>query len=342
MNLFLKKNNQTTTKLPRRVGILLVLIFSFFSLNTIGTIFAEMDAMITLEPENPSPKSSVVLTLSSYSFDVNTAMITWKIGSKIILRGQGEKSVSIKTGNVGTATDVHVLAETADGSSIEQIINVTPSSVLLLYESYNSYLPPLYEGRSLPSDGGLIRVTAFPQISDKGVPVPASQLSYTWYIDDTIIQSASGAGKQTALIRLDFLQSSDDIKVLIRSPYGNTTTKTITIYPHPVMPLLYKYDQVLGPDFTTLVDKRFEAVHDFTLALEPFYVSQREGMSSKDPSYTWFLDGLPTTPIGGRLLSMHPKEDSYGAKILRIVVTGPDTRIQKEETETELIFDTRK
>ncbi len=342
MNLFLKKNSRAILKSPKRMFILLVIMFSLVSLSATGTLFAEMDATITLEPENPAPKSSVTLTLSSYSFDVNTAMITWKIGSKIILRGQGEKSLSIKTGNVGDATDVYVTVEQADGSTLEQRISVTPSSVLLLYEAYKSYVPPLYEGRSLPSDGALIRVTAFPQISDRGVPVPPSQLSYVWYVDDVVLKSASGAGKQSALIRLDFLESSDDIKVLVRSPLGNTATKTITVYPHRVMPLLYTYDQVLGPNFTTLIDKRFEIVKDFTLSLEPFYVSRKEEGTGSEPSFAWFLDGLPTTPIGGRLLSMHPNEDSYGAKILRIVVTGPDKRIQKEEIETELIFDTRK
>ena len=214
--------------------------------------------------------------------------------------------------------------------------------MLLLFEAYKSYVPPLYEGKSLPSDGALIRVTAFPQISDNGVPVPPSQLSYVWYSNDVVLKSASGAGRQSALIRLDFLQNSDDIKVLVRSLLGNTGTKTITVQAHPVMPLMYLYDQILGPNFTTLIEKRLEIVKDFTLSLEPFYVSLKEDASGKEPTYNWFLDGLPTTPIGGRLLSMHPKEDSYGTKMLNIVVTGPDKRIQKEEVTTELIFDTRK
>jgi hypothetical protein len=236
-------------------------------------------------------------------------------------------------------TSVNVLAETADGSSIEQTINISPSSIILIYEAPTSYVPVLYEGRSLPSDGALVKVTAFPQLSDGGVSVSPSSLSYVWYMNDTVMQSMSGAGKQSALIRLDYLRSKNEIKVVARSPLGNTGEKTITVYPHKIMPLLYEYEPLLGTDFTKLVTRRFETVKDFSLILEPFYVSQKD---PKDPTFSWFLNGLPATPLGGRILSLHPKEDSYGTKKLTITVYGPDKRIQKAETASELIFDTRK
>lgn len=307
---------------------------SFFSFAV-----AEITADVVLEPENPSPKSNVTLRLESYSFDVNTAMISWQIGGKTIKSGQGEKSLTIKVGDVGDQTVVTVTAETADGSSIKQAITVSPSSVILLYEAPKSYVPLLYEGRSLPSDGALVRVTAIPQISDGRGAASPSTLSYTWYMNDSVIKEASGLGKQTAVVYLDFLNNKDDIKVIVRSARGNSATKTITIYPHRILPLVYTYDQILGPNFSTLIERRFEAVKDFTLNLQPLYISTGE---SKEPTYIWFLDGLPSTPLGGRTLSLHPKENSYGTKMLSISLTGPDKRIQKSSTKMELIFDTRK
>jgi hypothetical protein len=302
-------------------------------------VYADISANITLNPENPSPKSSVTLTLDSYSFDVNTAIITWQANGKVILSGQGETTLTVKTGNVGETSQFTVKAETADGSYIQQSINVTPSSVTLIYEAPQSYVPLLYEGLSLPSDGGLVRVTAIPQISDDGIPVPVSKLSYTWYANDSVVKTVSGLGKQSATFRLDYLNNQDDFKVIIRSPKGNAATKTITVYPHKILPLLYTYDQILGPDFTSLVSQRFEAVKDFTFSLQPFYISIKE---VKEPTYTWFLDGLPATPLGGRVLALHPKEDTYGTKMLSITLLGPDKRVQKAQTKVELIFDTRK
>ena len=317
-----------------------IILFGILVGNSV-LVFAQsqVSAVVKLNPKNPEPKSIVTLTLTSYSFNVNTAMISWRSRGKVLLEGQGEKNLEIKTGEVGESYPITVIAQTADGSSVEQSITISPSSVTLVYEAPKSYVPLFYEGRSLPSDGALIRVTALPSISDEGVPVPPSALSYTWYIDDDPVRVSSGLGKQSAYFQLDYLQNKNIIKVIVRSPYGNTGEKSITIYPHVILPLLYTYDALLGPNFTSLIQKRFETVKDFTLSLEPFYVSDD---NKKPASFVWYLDGLPSTPLGGRILAMHPKEDSYGSKMLSIDVFGTDRRVQKASTKMEIIFDTRK
>jgi hypothetical protein len=301
-------------------------------------VFAEISATLSLDPIHPEPKSTVDIIMESYSFDVNTAMITWKIGGKVVLSGLGEKILKVKTGDVGTTVQVNVVASTANGSSIEQQIDVTPSSVLLLYEAPYSYIPTFYQGLSLPSKGGLVKVSALPQISDNGTQVAPSSLAYTWSLNDGILRSMSGTGKQSALIKLDYLKSKNEIKVVARSPLGNTGTKTITIASHPIMPLFYLYDPLFGVDFNNVITRRFETTSNFNLALEPFYVSQEE----KGPAFNWFLNGLPSTPINGKILGFQPQENSYGSKMLNIKITGPDKRIQNTETKLEILFDTRK
>ncbi len=299
----------------------------------------QTDAFITLDPPNPSPKSTVRITLSSYSFNTGIAFITWQMDGNTILQGRGADTLTLQTADVGVTSRIFVKAELADGSFVTKTLSITPSSVILIYEAPKSYVPVLYEGRSLPSDGATVRVTAIPQMSDKGVMLDPATLSYSWYIDDQLLKNYSGYGKQSATIELNYLQDSDDIRVVVYSPNGTTATKTITITPHPVMPLLYVYDQIFGTTLKNLIERRFEVVKDFTLSLEPFYVSDKE---TKSPTYTWFLDGLPSTPLGGRLLALHPKENSYGSKLLTIKIAGPTRVLQNAELETELIFDTRK
>lgn len=312
------------------------LTFFLFSSHT----HAEELATLLLDPENPTPKSSTQVTLQSYYFDVNTAMITWQINKKTVLRGMGEKKLTVQTGSIGQSTLVTVLAENAQGISVEQQINITPSSVTILYEARKSYVPHFYEGRSLPADGATIHVTALPQVSDAGALVPASSFSYVWYVNDSVVQSASGFGKQSAEIRLDYLRNETEIKVLVRSPLGNAVSKTITVVPRAVMPLLYLYDPVLGPDMSTVIGKRFETQKDFTFSLEPFYLSSKD--KDGEPSYIWLLDDLPSTPLNGRVLSFQLKENGYGTKMLNIAVTGPNAYLQKAETTVEIIFDTRR
>ncbi len=315
------------------------LLSIFFSLLFCSASAYAQSVTISLDPINPEPKSSVDVILESYSFDVNTAMITWSIDGKTILEGRGARQISVKTGDVGTVTRINVVAKTSDGTSAKQQVTITPSSVVLLYEASYSYVPPFYEGRSLPSDGALVRVTALPQLSDNGVPVPPSSLSFTWYVNDGVMKSMSGIGKQSALIRLDYLKDENEIKVVVRTPGGNTGTKEVVVQNHPIMPLLYLNDPIFGTDFKKLIERRFETVQDFALTLEPFYVSYKE---SKEPTYTWFLDGLPITPSSGNTLGMRPKENSEGQRKLSIKITGPDRRLQQAETSLDIFFDTRK
>ena len=320
---------------------ILKIFFSIFisQILFIHCAHADISASISLNPKNPEPNSTISITLESYSFDVDTADITWEVRNKIVLEGEGRDVFTIRTGNVGEVIPITVTAKTASGDFIKQEINITPSSVSLLYEAPKSYVPTFYEGRSLPSEGGTIRVSALPQLSDNGVMLDPSRLAYSWYINDTIFKKASGIGKQSINVRLDYLHDTNEIKVVARTPLGNIATKTITVYAHPVLPLLYNYDPILGSDFTMLINKRYEAIKNFTLSLEPLYVSIGE---SKEPTYTWYLNGLPATPIGGRVLELHPKENDYGSKILTLDVFGPDRRLQSASNRIEIIFDTRK
>lgn len=325
----------------KKISLFFFAIFVFQTITT-SFVYAEDLASLSLNPENPIPKSTVSVKLESYYFDVNTARITWKINKKIVLSGIGEKSLTVKTGSVGEGQLVTVIAENEAGVFVEQEVAIVPSSVSILYEAPKSYVPHFYEGRSLPADGALVKVTAFPQISDGEGQLPPSSFGYTWYVNDSVIESASGYGKQSANIYINYLRNQTDVTVLVRSPKGNTATKSITIRPHLPMPLLYLHDPVFGTNFTKFIEKRFETTEDFTISLEPFYLSERDKGDDEDPKYLWLVGSYPSTPVGGKVLAFHLKEEDYGTKILDISITGPNKLLQTARTSAEIIFDTRK
>jgi hypothetical protein len=314
---------------------LLVSIFFFPSF-----ALAQVDGTLTLTPQNPAPYDTVVVTLTSFSFDVNVAMITWSNKGKVLLSGLGKKSISLPVGDVGQELPLSVTATTADGSSLTQNITISPQSVDLMFEGKESYVPPFYEGRSLPSDGANVLVTAFPTISESGRRVPASNLSYSWYVNDDYKDGSSGIGKSTFTVPLDYLSDSTDVRVLVRSPLGNTAEKTISIYPHAVMPLFYSYDELLGTDYSKTFIRRLELASGITLDLEPYYLSNQEGLGAS-ASYDWYLNGLPVTPQEKTLLSLQPKANSYGTRTLSVAVANARRKLQKGESSLEVIFDTR-
>ncbi len=304
------------------------------------SLYAQSNVSIVVNPNNPAPYEKVTLTLQSYSFDVNLSTITWIVSGKQISSGVGNKNITITTQGVGQDVPVIARITSSQKEVIETKITITPESVDLIWETPESYVPPFYEGRSLPSDGALIRITAIPNMSEGKGQIPAQNLSYLWYINGILVDESSGYGKNTASLNLDYFNNKTEVKVLVKSALGREATKTITITPHEVMPILYEYNDTLGTLRNTVIENRLETTRDFTLSLAPYYLSSVHGLESA-PLYTWLLDGFPITPEENTLLTFHPKENSFGTKTLSIVISNTKRRLQKAETALEILFDTR-
>lgn len=316
--------------------ILLFFLFTVIPLHA----SAELNATVTLTPPNPTPYETVVITLVSYTFDVNVATITWTSGNKTLLSGFGARRLSLNMGGSGQTLPVAYTATTVSGESVSGLINLTPQSVDLIYEAQEGYVPPFYEGRSLPGEGAIVRVTAIPDITENGAKVSPSSLSYSWYINGEYVDRASGAGKSVASIEMDYLSDTTNIRVLIRSPRGVTAEKSISIHPHATMPLLYAYDELLGTDFSRLLYRRLEITKDITISLQPFYLSVN-GSLGAHATYDWYLDGLPITPQEKTLISFRPKTDSYGVRGLTVTVDSTKRKLQRAQNALEILFDTR-
>ncbi len=67
------------------------------------------------------------------------------------------------------------------------------NSFLLTWSS-DSYVPPDYEGKALPSRGSLIKVAAIPV---KKLTADPDQLYYRWLLDNEIVYPAQGQGKSS-------------------------------------------------------------------------------------------------------------------------------------------------
>lgn len=303
--------------------------------------YADIDASVSLTPSNPIPNTEQVLTLTSYSFDVNTATITWKSGSKVLLSGFGKKTLTVMMGDTGQTIPISYRAETSDGSYVEGTIVLSAQAVDIIYQPLESYVPPFYEGRSLPGEGSAVKVIALPTISENGKKLSSSNLSFSWYVNGQYMESASGAGKDSMTILLDYLTNTTEVRVLVRSPQGGIAEKTINIAPHDVIPALYAYDDILGTDFGTMFVRRLELDKPITLSLQPYYFSNRLSLA-KTAVYEWSLDGLPLTPLEPTLLALKPKDNSYGDKLISVVVSNSKRQLQEAKNELEVLFDTRK
>lgn len=302
--------------------------------------YAEAQATIRTFPENPAPYDVTTLTLVSYDFDVDNASITWMINGRQFASGVGVKKINVTAGPSGSIIPVTVKANTVAGDNIEMSINVSPQSVDLIWETPEAYVPPFYEGKSLPGEGATVKVIALPSINEAGKRVPASNLSYSWYVSGEYMENISGQGRQSANISLDYLRDQTYIKVKVRSAIGGVAEKSISISPHHVMPLFYLYDDVLGVNFSKFLNKRLETTQTVSVSLVPFYLSTNKSSVGTD-SYGWFLDSLPFTSQENTLVRLQPTENSQGIKNLSVVISNTKRTLQKAQADLTILFDTR-
>ena len=155
---------------------------------------------IILTPEFPEPNQAVTVTAQSFSFDLDTTFLSWSSNGKNVTSGKGVKSYSFNTGPAGSLHRVSVSAN-AKGTTFSDTLSFRVSDILLTWEA-QTYTPPGYRGRALPTSGALVRVYAFPELF-----VSASQtanpdnLVYQWRLDDQDMRDQSGRGKKSFSLR---------------------------------------------------------------------------------------------------------------------------------------------
>lgn len=148
------------------------------------------DAAITSEPEFPNPYQSVTVQVNSFSINLDARPITWYVNGTETQRGIGKKQISVKTGAIGSVTRVVATIDVNGITKINKVIELRPNSVDLLWEAVDSYVPPFYRGKALPSAEGALRVTAVAI----GTNNKSNQI-FTWLRNNIISQPESGFGR---------------------------------------------------------------------------------------------------------------------------------------------------
>jgi len=255
----------------------------------------DVNATITLSmsPQNPTPGDTVHLKVTGGSLvDLQDSTITWFQNGKNISKGVGNTDLDIKAGALGQEINIVVQVTPPGGISSTQTLSIIPTHIDLLIDS-DSYTPPFYRGRALPSAGTRLRMQALTYFKrPNGSLIPPSSIIYTWSQNGQIAGSLSGLGHQTVTLPSPVLYSTDVIKVDAASTDGtlhgsasitlSSVQPLITLYEdHPLFGLMYH--QMMG-DQTSIPDSEmtFAAV---------LYFAQIKGPTDPRLQYTWKVNG---------------------------------------------------
>jgi hypothetical protein len=185
---------------------------------------ATIDLSLTTFPLNPEPGQKVTITAQSYGADITQAEMSWTDNGKVFASNIGETQVTVTAPAAGDSATIAVTASGGSFTATTTTLVLRPGSLDLLWEGADSYTPPFYKGRALPSTDGIIRVTAVPAAS-----APAD-LTYNWSQNSSALPDNSGYDKSSLLFKNNELDPPEDIDVTAEN--GDFTAEnSVTITP---------------------------------------------------------------------------------------------------------------
>jgi len=279
--------------------------------------------IFSLSPEFPTPNNSVTVTAQSFSTDLSSATISWYVNGSLLVRGVGRTSVDVATGDVGTETIVAASIATSENTTLFDQIAIRPTSVSLLWEA-NSYTPPFYKGRALPSAGTIVRAEARSVFTrPNGSSVPRDSLLYTWKKNGQVIAGSSGKGKWSMKTTAPALFGEDILSVTVESEDRTLQGNALVRIPstEPVL-TLYEDSPLLGVTYYRSLSKNISVESsETTFALVPFFTSA-ETLFDRTLLYTWKIDGvtIPTDSADPFRIILTAPEGVSGTASLDVIV----------------------
>ncbi|MBI3888342.1 hypothetical protein HY311_00945 [Candidatus Nomurabacteria bacterium] len=229
--------------------------------------------LVNIAPQNPAPGETVTITLNSYVDNLNSVLISWSVNGKSGLSGIGKKSFSLNAPAAGAQTTVIATTKLPDGD-INTTMLIKSSVMILLWQADDSYVPPFYKGKALPSPQSEIKVVAMPEIKSGSQTTNPTNLVYTWKQDYTNVPDGSGYGKNSFTYVNDYLDGSNNIDV-VASTVDQTSSSEASIDVGTYQPkiVFYKNDLQLGTLWEQAISDEHKVTGDETIQAAPYFIS---------------------------------------------------------------------
>lgn len=309
-------------------GVLAIIILGTF-LPFKAKAAVSTDILVNVAPENPNPDEAVNITLKSYVNDLNSVLISWSVNGKNISSGIGKKSFSLNAPSAGGETNVTASISLPDGA-VEKKITIRPAAMTLLWQAKNSYTPPFYKGKALPSPDSPVKVVALPEVRSGSGLLSPKNMTYLWKQDYNNNQDGSGYGKNSFTYINDYLEDSNNISVTtstIDRKYSSTASIDVGMTNPKI--LFYKNDLTLGTLWEQALGNSHKIIGGEIIEATPYFISQ-SSLRTPILTWDWFINDQRVSPPVYRKNTM-PLRAQTG-------VSGT-SRIKLEITNKEKIFE---
>jgi hypothetical protein len=245
---------------------------------------------LQLTPEHPAPNQTVQVKVVGYGINLNDAIIEWYVNGTLI--GRNVQETSFTTRGAGSPSTLSVVVAPEGSSPITKQISVYPTEVIMLWEA-DTFTPPLYRGKALPSSDSSVRIVALPNfVRTNGTVMDPRDLVYTWKKGGSTLGPQSGMGKNTLEIASEKMYRSELYRVEVESPDGVFQGEgQVTIASYAPEVLLYENDPVLGMRFERALMEGYTLKNEEVMVTGVPYFFSTEARSDPTLAFTWRMNG---------------------------------------------------
>ena len=272
--------------------------------------------------------STAQLTAQTDNIDNYSSLFEWYLDDQLIIPQSGRAKINF---SFQTSKPQHlarlVISDLNKKKITENTVSVGSYDVSLVWQT-NSFSPLDYEGRTMPSVGSRIVVTAIPEIRNED----PENLIYTWYVNSES-QVRGVLGEQT----FSFLVTKNVTFIPVMVEVSNlsqsvTVRKGISVpIVKPSLALYQKQNQKLSAERAAFVLSGGQI--DFYA--QPFYFHINK---ATDLIYKWSFAGKEAVSAASEdanLLTLTiPQTSREGSEILRVKAENP--RVLGEQAKAEI------
>ncbi len=297
---------------------------------------------IDMSPTNPGPNETVTLTATSYSFNIDSSLITWMVNGSVVSHGLGDKTLTLSSGPLGKQTTVTLSAQVPSLGLFTGSENINPALVNLVWEAQTS-VPPFYQGKALLGWGATYKVVAVPQVYENGTLVNPSHLVYTWSKDYSVDSDQSGYGKDTYQSdgSINYTLGGDTVSLSVATTDGSATAQgSVDLSPITPSILIYPESPIYGILYNQSVSQTSLSGDSISLHAEPFFFSD---ISSAIGSLIWTINGTTAGGFAGNpSITLVRQDPSAGISVVGVSLQSPTAMLQGAQGSVTINIDAKK
>lgn len=244
----------------------------------------EEAAGIEINPTYVVAEKEFTARLTDYSNMLGVGDISWYVNGVVQEDKKNRESITLTAPRVGEPMKIEVSRK---GVAQKVVHTVVPHEIDIITEGY-TMTPYFYQGRSVSSLGTRARIVAIPHLfTKKGVQVPESQITYTWNVDNVLVDSG---GKGVLEIPLsDF--GSPLVLLTAKSRDGSVTyAKTFYVEAEEPSLVFYIHNPLTGLSQNAVQDSYYETTEETTIRAQPYALSKD---IYEDAQYAWTVNNEP-------------------------------------------------